>query len=243
MATMTSAAVVATALKHLPPFPPVVCKVMNLLSRKEFSFREVGETLKTDGALSAEVLRLSNSVLVGARFKVTSILEALAMVGVERLSGLLLTLSLSKMVKRAGATQTVRNCWRHSLASALAAKEFAASFGTQTEEAYQAGLFHEVGCLAFLMIDPRLYDDLITQDGDLLELERRHFGMDHCGAGALLIDHWQLPPIFAEVARHHQDRGLESNNLSMVVHAACLFADELGFSIRPPTSGPRQRQR
>jgi putative nucleotidyltransferase with HDIG domain len=228
---------IATALKNLPPFPPVACKVMNLLGRPDISFREVGDTLKTDAALTAEVLRLANSALAGPKYRVTSVMQALAMVGSDRLAGLLLTLSLSKILKRAGHTQAIRNCWRHSLASALAAREFASSFGSEPEEAYQAGLFHDLGCLAFLVLEPRLFEELIREPGDLLELERTCFGVDHCEAGALLIEQWKLPQVFADVARNHHDPQLDANNLTMVVHAACVFADQLGFSLRPPQEG------
>jgi HD-like signal output (HDOD) protein len=211
---------------------------MNLLRRQNVSFSEVGDVLKTDAAISLEVLRLANSALGGVRYRVNSILQALAIVGVDRLGGLLLTLSLSKILARAGATQTIRNSWRHSLSTALAAREFASSFGSEPEEAYQAGLFHEVGRLALLVVEPRLYDDLISRGGDLRSLERTHFGIDHCEAGALLIEHWRLPQIFADVARHHGDPGLDATNLMMVVHAACGFSNEIGFSLRPPVGGP-----
>ncbi len=237
MATMKTAVAVTSALDNLPPFPPVACKLMNLLRRQNVSFAEVAGVLKTDAAISAEVLRLANSALGGVRYRVNSILQALAVVGVERLGGLLLTLSLSKILARAGATQTIRNSWRHGLAAALAAREFGASFGTEPEEAYQAGLFHEVGRLALLTVAPRLYDELIGQEGDLTALEREHFGVDHCEAGALLIEQWRLPQIFADVARHYHDPKLDSSNLTMVVHAACVFANELGFSLRPPRGG------
>lgn len=238
MVTKHSVVGISTALKNLPPFPPVACKVMNLLSQKEFSFREVGDTLKTDAGLSAEVLRLANSALAGARYRVTSILQALAMVGADRLAGLLLTLSLSRLLKRAGGSKTIRNCWRHSLATALAAREFSSSFGAEAEEAYQAGLFHDVGRLALLVIDADLYDELLSQEGDLVDLERAHFGADHCETGGLLIEQWKLPQLFAEVARQHRDPKLDAGSLTLVVHASCEYADQLGFSLRPPEGGP-----
>jgi putative nucleotidyltransferase with HDIG domain len=238
MATMHSAAGVFTALENLPPFPPVACKALTLLRRENVPFGEVGDVLKTDAALSAEVLRLANSASGGARYRVNSILQALALVGVQRVASLLVTLSLSKMIRRAGAAKTIRNSWRHSLATALAAKEFASSFGSEPEEAYLAGLFHDLGRLALLVLEPGLYDQIISQDGDVRELEWAHFGMDHCEAGAWLIEKWKLPRIFANVARYHHDPKLDANNLTMVVQASCIFADEIGFSLRPPPAGP-----
>jgi HD-like signal output (HDOD) protein len=223
---------IALKLKRLPPFPPVASKLVNLLARDGVSFREVANTLMTDAALSAEVLRLANSALASPRYPINSILEALAFAGTGRLAGLLMTLSLSKMLKRAGATATIRRSWRHSLACALAAREFASSLG-RADDAYQAGLFHDLGRLALLVIDPAIYDEWLSQDVDLRALEKAHFGMDHCEAGGLLIEQWKLPKLFADAARHHHDPELDPTKMTMVVHTACVVANQLGFSVRP----------
>ena len=221
----------ATAVKNLPPFPPVAAKVINLLADDSVSFREVAETLKTDAALSAEVLRLANSSLFSAHSEVSSVLHALSFLGMGRLMGLMLTLSMSKVLKRARSSEIMQRSWRHNLASALAAKEFAHSFGRDANEAYNAGLFHDIGRLAFLSSEPAVYEALVRRGGDVQQLEREHFGADHCEAGAWLLQQWKLPNVFAEIARHHHAPGPESGELIMLVNASCLIANRLGFSV------------
>jgi HD-like signal output (HDOD) protein len=125
----------------------------------------------------------------------------------------------------------MRRSWRHNLASALAAKEFANSFGTDANEAHNAGRFHDVGRLAFLAAVPVLYEALVRRGGDVQELEREHFGADHCEAGAWLLAAWKLPRVFADVARHHHAPAPESSELIMLVNASCLIANRLGFSV------------
>lgn len=223
----------ASALKNLPPFPPVASKVIRMLSSDFVSFQAVGDVLKTDAALSAEVLRLANSPLIStSRYQVTSILQALNLLGVKRLAGLVMTLALSKLLKRAGNTSMLRRSWRHNLACGLAAGEFAKSFGKEPDEAYNAGLFHDLGRLAFLVVEPALCDQWISGDGDLRELERSHFGIDHCEAGAWVIEHWNLPRLFAEVALYHHEPD-PNCELSLLVNGACAVANRLGFSVRP----------
>lgn len=222
-----------SALRNLPPFPPVAAQVITMLSSEFVSFQAVADTLKTDAALSAEVLRLANSPLVATtRYEVSSILQALNLLGLKRLAGLVMTLSLSKMLKRAGATQTVRRCWRHNLACGLAAADFATSFGREADEAYNAGLFHDLGRLAFLVIEPAQYERWVNGDGDLRELERQHFGIDHCEAGAWVIEQWKLPRVYGEVARYHHEPQPHCE-LTMLVNGACAVASRLGFAIRP----------
>lgn len=222
----------ASALKNLPPFPPVASKVIRMLTSDFVSFQAVGDALKTDAGLSAEVLRLANSPLIATtRYEVTSILQALNLLGVKRLAGLVMTLALSKLLKRAGTTGTLRRSWRHNLACALAAGEFAKSFGKEPDEAYNAGLFHDLGRLAFVVVEPALCDQWISGGGELRELERSHFGIDHCEAGAWVIEHWNLPHLFAEVALYHHEPN-PACELSLLVNGACAVANRLGFSVR-----------
>lgn len=68
----------ASALKSLPPSPPVAAKVMSPMQEGAVSFREVAETLKTDAGLSADVLHLANSALLGPRYGVGNILQAVS---------------------------------------------------------------------------------------------------------------------------------------------------------------------
>jgi HD-like signal output (HDOD) protein len=221
----------ASAIKNLPPFPPVAAKVITLLAGVSVSFREVADTLRTDAALSAEVLRLANSPLFSARFEISSVLQALSFLGIGRVTGLMLTVSMAKVLKRAKSSEMIRRSWRHNLGSALAAKEFAHSFSSDANEAYNAGLFHDMGRLAFLAAEPVLYEGLIRQGGDVKVLEREQFGADHCEAGACLLELWKLPKVYAEVARHHHAPPLGSSEVVMVVHASCVVANQLGFSV------------
>ena len=234
---MTSALPAASALKNLPPFPPVAGKVIGLLADDSASFREIADTLSTDAALSAEVLRLANSPLFGPRYGVNSTLHALTVLGVRRLTSLVLTLSMSKLLKRAAAGDMMCRSWRHNLACALAAKEFAHSFGRDANQAYNAGLFHDAGRLAFLIVDPRFYQEIAGCEVDLRELELAHFGIDHCDAGAWVIEQWQLPEAFVEVARYHHAPQPENGELTMLVNASCVVANRLEYSVVPGNRG------
>ena len=226
----------ALTLKNLPPFPPVAAKVIALLARESVSLSAVADILKTDAALSAEVLRLANSAVLGGRRPVTSIPQALPLLGTSKLTGLLLTLSVSKFLKRTKSRDSIRRFWHHNLACALVAQDFAQFFAREPDELYNAGLFHEIGRLALLVAQPALYEQMIASGGDLLALERTHFGLDHCSGGAWVIEHWGLPNELVDVAMHHHAPQAESSELTLLVHAACVVADRLGFSVTPAKS-------
>lgn len=87
------------------------------------------------------MLRLANSALFNARSEISSVLQASSFLGIGRLTGLMLMLSMSRVLKRAKSSPILRRSWHHNLASALAAKEFAHSFGLDSNEAYNAGQY------------------------------------------------------------------------------------------------------
>jgi putative nucleotidyltransferase with HDIG domain len=228
---MNASATVAASLRNLPPFPPVAAKALALLASESVVYREVADTLKADAALSAEVLRLANSALFGATNLISTIPHAISFLGTRRITSLLVTLGVSKLIRRASGKGFMRRAWHHNLACALVAKEFARSFGSDADEGYNAGLFHDIGRLALLALHPALYDQPAANDAALLGIERARFGIDHCEAGAWVIEHWKLPIAFVDVALNHHAPKPEGGELTMLVHAACVVADRLGFSV------------
>ena len=221
------------ALKNLPPYPQVVARVTELLAKDPTSFRPIADALAADAALSAEVLRMANSPLMCVRGTVTSIVQALAVLGSRRLTGLMMTLGLSRFVRRAGKSEAMRRLWRHNLACALAARHLAGESGSDSSDAYNAGLFHDVGRLALLVQDAAFYDGALAAGANIDELERDRFGVDHCEAGAWVIEKWRLPNPLVEVTLHHHNPPQDATPLTALVHEACQTADRLGFSLVP----------
>ncbi len=229
----------SAALKCLPPFPMVATRVAEALANPLTSFYDVAELLETDAALSAEVLRLANSALVGVRYEITNIMQALAILGSRRVATLIMTLTLSKLIGSAGKSDAMRRLWRHNLACALAARQLADLQHRDSIEAYYAGLFHEVGRLALLAQKPDIYDDAPEPGTDIAVMERRHFGVDHCEASAWVIEQWKLPRAFVEVALHHKNPMRNASHLTLIVNLGCHIADRLGFTVMP-VEGPAE---
>jgi HD-like signal output (HDOD) protein len=221
------------AVRHLAPFPPVASRLISLLSGADVNFCQVARVLETDAALAAEVLRLANSPLIGLSREVTTVVQALCILGSARVYSLLITLSISRFLKNRLALPAIQYCWRHNLATALAARRCAPKLNVDPDHAYMAGLLHDVGRLVLLTVHPREYNRLIAISlGDpapnVVEMEREWFGIDHREAGEWLIREWKLPPMLAEAARDHLEEG-ELAPLSKVVREACIIARRLGF--------------
>lgn len=230
MAVCTTFAAPPIALQNLPALPLVAGRLLGLLSREDVSFNEVSRLLSTDAGLAAEVLRLANSPL-GGRFGATTILQALCLLGLARVHSLILTLTMSALLKGLKGSAVLRCCWRHNLASALIARKIASTMNVDADLAYMAGLMHDIGRLALLAANPVVYAAIMANPSHKREDEKRRLGLDHCEAGAWVVVHWKLPVILADVALKHHDPLVSPGSLTHLIHVACEVASQMGFGV------------
>jgi HD-like signal output (HDOD) protein len=232
------------ALINLPPLPAIAMRILQLLSRPDVSMRELSDCMRGDPAFASELLIVANSALFGFRTEVKSILQATALLGLERVKALALTVGFKVYLTDFMRIPVLLTCWRHSLACALVCEELAVAALIEKEFAYIAGLLHDIGRLALGMIKPVEYANLLSSPHEspsiMMERERDLFGVDHCEAGRWLVESWKMPPEFAEfTASHHYSATGNKLNIMGVVRASCPLADALGFeavrSLNPPS--------
>ncbi len=225
-------------LVDLRPFPGVAVKALQLVSEPKSRLRDLHDLISMDQVFAAEILRLANSPLYGIRAEITSTLQAVMLLGYERVKGLLLTLAVKTYIGQSLQAPILKACWSHSLACATIAEELAGATTIDKDVAYTAALIHDIGQLALAMIETEGYNELRNKgliNGDsILQAEHDLFGLDHCQAGGLLMTTWNLPLTFIEVASYHHDpRKSESLDLVGVVSLSSQIADALGFSVIP----------
>jgi len=225
---------VLKSLRQLQPFPPVVAELMRLVSDEEVGFKDVSELIRSDAAVSADVVRMANSPLLGSRGQVSSILHAVVLVGIDRLKGLVMTTALRSFLNSALETPSLLRCWRHNLACGILCEELAPAYFLPKDPCYTAGLLHDVGKLALLAAYPEDYAGMLDlaerYHVDVNECERGVFGLDHCEAGQWLMKEWRFPDEFQEITGlHHQEPSNGRVNKATVVRQACQMADAVGF--------------
>lgn len=190
---------------ELPALAPIVQRVLVLLERDDFDWREVSEIIAQDQNLAAQLLKLANSAMTGLRRRVTSLTTALRILGARPLRNLLLTLSVRPFLQTTSEAQI----WEHSLACALVARRIAQQTQlVDPEEAFTAGLLHDLGKTLLLRYFPQSYKRaslIARQQGcPIFLMERLVFSTTHAEVGAWLLERWRIPTPFCEaVAKHH----------------------------------------
>jgi HD-like signal output (HDOD) protein len=218
---------VSQYLKRLPAFSPVAVKLMALVADENVSFKEVAKLIALDPALSGETLRMANSGLYGRQKEVLSVLHAIAMIGLERLTRLVVTAALWRGIPN-HTSPFIKAWWRHSLAAALIGEHTA---GLPIDYAYTAGLLHGIGQLALSECAPdypQLVNDTVSNGLDLQDAERAAYGTDHAELAGFILEAWGLPEVVQDAAAlHHWPNA--GSQLADSVRLGCVVAEHIGF--------------
>ncbi|HYG34190.1 MAG TPA: HDOD domain-containing protein [Clostridia bacterium] len=227
--------------KHLPPVSHAALKLVSLLGQSVVSNEDIVQVLKCDNVLTAKLLRACNSPALGLEEPVSSIDQAVLILGHNQILQMVLNLTFSSTmaVPLAGYAVEATELWSHSLVTATAA-EVAASHGLQVEVdppiAFTIGLLHDIGKLVMnevLTVQAQFgIRERITKEGmSRVEAERKVTGADHAEVGACLLATWRLPDAITEaVANHHQPVFTPTPRLSVLAYLANCLAHLGGSS-------------
>ena len=237
--TMNETFQIPWAHLRLPPFPQVALRVLQLAGNENMQLHKLSELISSDPAHAGEVLAIVNSLVYAPRFPISSILQAIAVMGANHLQGLCLTVGIRGYIGKTLAHPCMRALWRHNLACAAISEQLALAGFMDRDTAFTCGVMHDIGRLALAVVRPKEYIDLFGTyngtSGSILERERELFGKDHCEIGKKLVADWRLPedlePIVAE---HHTPRQAAGTwNMADLVNVGCRMADAAGFPAFP----------
>lgn len=220
------------ALAKSQPFSPVALRLLQLVREEDVSFREIAVLMSRDAALSAEVLRLANSPVLGIRCEVKSVLQAISLLGLRRVVPLFMTSAVGRFCWPRTKSPVVRQLWRHGLATAFICEHLGPQLQPM-DHLYTAGLLHGLGQTALLALDAPGYEELAARSRDnaltTSECEMLAFGIDHAEASGLLLERWRLPDVLVSAARTHEQPCERTDSVAGIVQAGCQVAEWLGF--------------
>ena len=225
--------------KEVPPFRPVAVQLLQLAEDLTVSMGRIVNLLRTDPVLTGGLLRVANSPLFGSRHEISDVHHAVTYLGLEMVRSLALTAAMRGLVDTRPNPLAVA-FWRHSLATALICRKLCSREYASSEYAYTAGLLHDVGQLGLMRLVPeyaRTVGEAVARGESLIDAEVRAFGIDHCQAGRWLFSRWRLPLELQNVAGGHErpsPKATRDRGLIVLVHAASLAAEFMGFAVIPP---------
>lgn len=226
--------------KSLPTLPGIITKLGSLADNDKISSQEMARVVSADQVLSAKVLRLVNSAFYGFPGRVSTVSNALILLGVNVVKSLAITSSIFEIMEK-----NVVGLWEHSMGVAVAANTIAKKLNLpEAEETATAALLHDIGKVIIKIKfkdDYEQFSALIAKGMTMREAERELLGTDHAEIGGWLTNSWLLPEKLIEpVSCHHDvEKSLAHQTKTAVVHVADVLIKASGFGFSGDDLVPR----
>lgn len=204
-------------IPELRPFPVVATRVLAVCNSAEADVMDLAEVMQCDPAMSLRLLRTANSAHYGYAGEIASVEHAIVVLGFRAVRNLALSVSALSLFRDGKSGRDVREkLWQHSLGCAAVARQLAPHVSRITsDEAFLAGIMHDVGKLVFfdLALDDYLKLSEYSDVADIIDAEDRVFGVTHEQIGERCGMEWGLPPeINSTIRHHHSPQDSKSDN-------------------------------
>lgn len=225
-------------MQQIPSLPTLFAEIKKEAESKTSSLKTIGTIIAKDMGMTAKVLQLVNSAYFGLNGTVSTAKQAVNLLGLDTIQALVLTVHVFSQFPRTmdGVLFQIDRLWAESLATGALARALAKAekaSAREIEQAYTAGLLHDVGVLVLAANVRNQYDATLRAASKeripAWEVERRLFGTTHAEVGAYLLGLWGLEtPIVEAVAFHHRPADYPGKAFSPLtaVHVANALRQE-----------------
>ena len=223
-------------LADMRPLGTIATRILELTEDDKFSAHELATVIASDQALSAKMLRLSNSAYYGFPRRISTVRDAVVLLGFRAVRSATLASCVIDALPP-GQVLDYERFWHFSVSVGMIAELRGRAERIHQDEAFTAGVLHNVGRLA---LDQRLPQGLhlavrlAERDGiPLREAEARVLGFTDAELGGALAQHWNFPKPLAESVAHHEldvDQLPDPRSLAAFVVRARLYCRAHGLS-------------
>ncbi len=227
-----------TRISEVSSLPTVARQIIQVADDETTGASDLLKAIETDPAMAARVLRRANSSYYGLRNEVSDLQMAISLLGFREIRNLALTVYVARIFRDSGdfAYYNREALWDHLVGVAAAARLLCqGAHRGRADEAYTAGLLHDIG---LILLDQYLRKHFckvienLSEDVPTPQLERTIFPFDHAELGAFVIERWNLPPQVVDAVRfHHNPQDYDGPHADLVnlVAVANYLVSRSGF--------------
>lgn len=221
----------------VPVFHAVALRLQQVLARADFNIDDVHQLINADPGLASQVLRASNSAFYSGLSKVNTVREAIVRLGAREVANLAMLTTQQDLYRSDDTTYNalMQTLWKHSFCCAVGSKWLAqkSGYSAQAQEAFLAGLLHDIGKLFILKVMEETSRDPAFKASTGPAVLNEVLTSLHVEQGHQLMEHWHMPPIYCDIVAHHEDDEWNRNNpLLAIVRLSNLTCRKLGIGIR-----------
>lgn len=223
-------------LQNLPTLSSVVTELLACVDQEDIDIATLARKVSHDQALTAKTLRFANSSFFGSQSRVTTIQQAISLLGLQSVRHLITATALAGHFPDGDCAGFDAGAfWRHSIATAVCCKVLAMHLHLNQDFAFTAGLLHDIGRLVLVSRFPQQYAATLAYrkrlDCDLLTAERAVLGVDHVDCGEALAAHWNFSETIQKaIAGHHEPESHGNASIATIVHVANAIVHALDLN-------------
>ena len=222
-------------IAELRPLRQSAVRVLTLTEGERFSAQELAGAISADAVLSAKMLRLANSAYYGFPRKITTIRDAIVLLGFRAVRSAVLAAGMIEVLPGSNALDYDR-FWQFSVTVGMLAEIQARAIGRHLDVAFTAGVIHNIGRLALDQHRSSAFREVLNSVGhgvDIIEAERRVLGFTEADLGGALALRWNFPDELVDAVANHAlelKQLSDQQSLTACVVRARLFAHSLGVT-------------
>ncbi len=214
-------------IDDIPTLPVIVLKILKALESESSSAENVGKIITNDQSISTRVLRLANSAFYGFSKRISTISNAIVILGFDTVRQLALATSFFDTLSKisGGTTINKQDFWVHAIATAKGAHLLGEKLAPESSSPlFTAGLLHDVGKLILLAYFTKEYDEILIEVQEkrlsLAKVEKSVLSTDHSEVGGWIARKWRFPEILVNaISSHHSEKENLDLNAAIVAVA------------------------
>jgi HD-like signal output (HDOD) protein len=236
-ASFRKALTLKNKVKSIPSLPSIVVKIIQVVQDNNASSEELNKYVSLDVGFTAKILKIANSSFYGSSKHVCSTREAIDILGITTIRGLVLSSEIFKVFATQSSEKNVFNYekfWQHTILTAIGADFLYELLNNKKNDClYSAAILHNMGKIMLARYDVNNYKKACDNIVDYLdfktnyELEKKYCGVSHTEIAHLVASDWNLPDeILDIILYHHNPEGSEKYKLSCtMIYIADVLAN------------------
>ncbi|HPP06907.1 MAG TPA: HDOD domain-containing protein [Syntrophorhabdaceae bacterium] len=229
---------------NLPTIPATLKNILNFLENPSVSINKISDFISKDPVLAMKVLKMINSPVYGFPGRISSVNQAVLLLGLNVIKGMLLGVSVFELMQKA-----MVGLWEHSIGCAALSSMMAKKKGLKSpEDITIAGLLHDIGKVLLAVNIPEVYERLIaaTEKNGLtiLEEENTELATNHAEVGSWIASKWNFPKNLIEIIQYHHEpyKARIARTECAIVHISDIIVRARGFGFAGDNLIPEANQ-
>jgi putative nucleotidyltransferase with HDIG domain len=220
------------AISRINPIPQIALKIIRTFQSENYSAKDIADQIRNDQVIAAKVLQLCNSVYVNTKKEITSIDQAIVILGAQIVVHIVLASALENFLSSSssGYSMSKGGLFHHATSAAIVSEHISKFTGkSKPDIAYTGGLLHDIGKVLLDQyvgsLIPNFYREVYTDGVELVEAEKSLLGITHTEAGERLARLWSFPSALIDVVAYHDnpERSHHDPALTNIIYLANLL--------------------